>query len=300
MRRAAYSASLALAANPVSASVEARREHGFVMHLPKSDIKLGKFEFTDQYKEFMQRSGRVPDYTVEKYRTSFWRIDEYIRRSEKHLAELGFFYLPTLDFPWYKGCMPLFSAYQLRLHYGRHHRAYVEKLNKLIEGTDFYGQNLAEIVVRSSSDPRHAGIFNNAAQHFNHCFFWKSLMPHGSNMPPDLEKAIVEQFGSVANLQSAFSQAALALFGSGWVYLVLDRQTAKFDIVSYSNAGCPLVTPHLQPLICIDVWEHTYYVDYENDRAKFVSKYFDCVDWDWAERGWKKAMNMPYEEMKWS
>jgi Fe-Mn family superoxide dismutase len=125
-------------------------------------------------------------------------------------------------------------------------------------------------------------------------------VPHGSNVPPDLEKALVEQFGSLGNFQTAFSQAALGLFGSGWVYLVLDRRTARFDIMSYSNAGCPLATPSLVPLLCIDVWEHTYYVDYENDRAKYISKYFDCVDWDWIERGWKRGLGMPYDEMKWS
>ena len=298
MRR--VGASLTVAAVAASAIGEAKREHGFMMHLPKADINLGKFNFNDQYNEFRNRSGRVPDYTVEKYRKSFWRIDEYIRRSEKHLAEQGFFYLPTLEFPWYKGCMPLFSSYQLRLHYGRHHRAYVEKLNKLIEGTELYGQQLNEIIIKSAVDPKLAGVYNNAAQHYNHCFFWKCITPHGSNIPPDLEGALALQFGSVANFQAAFSTAALGLFGSGWVYLVFDRRTERFDIVSYANAGCPLVAPQLQPLLCIDVWEHTYYVDYENDRAKFVSKYFDCVDWHWAERGWKKARGLPYEEMKWS
>ncbi len=115
MRRAACSASVALVFS-AAVLVAPRREHGFVVHSPKSDVKLGQFHFGEQYQEFLQRIGRMPDYTVEKYRASFWRVDEYIRRSEKHMQDQGFFYLPPLDFPWYKGCMPLFSAYQLRLH----------------------------------------------------------------------------------------------------------------------------------------------------------------------------------------
>lgn len=212
MMRRIVGASSAIAA--VSAQ---QRDHGFVMHLPKADIPLGKFNFSKQYNEFRNRSGRVPDFGVEKFRESFWRVDEYIRRSEKHLQEQGYFYLPTLEFPWYKGCLPLFSSYQLRVHYGRHHRAYVEKLNKLIEGTPYYGLELDDLILKSSKDAKNVAIFNNAAQHYNHCFFWKTITPHGSNMPPDLEQALNAQYGSMAEFKRLSAKArstALVVDGS--------------------------------------------------------------------------------------
>lgn len=269
------------------------------MHTPKADIELGRFDFMSQYNEFRSRSGRVPDYSGEKYRDTYWRVDEYIRRSENYIRSQGFFYLPTLEFPWYKGCMPLLSSYQIRVHYSRHHRAYVEKLNQLIEGTPLYGRNLDDIIRATSGDPSQKGVFNNAAQHYNHSFFWKSIQPYGSNIPPDLAAAVTAQYGSVDAFETTFISAAQNLFGSGWVYWVYDKSAKAFDICSYSNAGCPLVNANLVPLLCVDVWEHAYYIDYENNRAQYLSKYFDVVDWHWAERHWKRATDQPYHPMNW-
>ena len=271
---------------------------GLVMHTPKADIQLGRFNFMEQYNEFRNRSGRVPDYYVEKYRDTYWRVDEYIRRSENYIQSQGFFYLPTLEFPWYKGCMPLLSSYQIRVHYGRHHRAYVEKLNQLIEGTDMYGMQLDSIIVKSANDDRLRGVYNNAAQHYNHCFYWKCIQPYGSNIPPDLSAAVSAQYGSVENFEKQFITAAQNLFGSGWVYWIYDRKAGKFDIMSYSNAGCPLTNYDHVPLLCVDVWEHAYYIDYENKRPEYLAKYFDVVDWHWAERHWKRATGQEYHEMK--
>lgn len=269
------------------------------MHTPKSDVKLGTFDFMSEYNEFRDRSGRVPDHYVDKFRATYWRVDEYIRRAENHIRAQGFFYLPPLDFPWYKGCMPLLSSYQIRLHYGRHHRAYVDKLNQLIEGTPLFGLPLNEIITRTAADGALTGVYNNAAQHFNHSFFWKCLQPIGSNIPPDLQAAVETQYGSVQAFKEQFLSAGLSLFGSGWVYWVYNTKTSAFEIISYSNAGCPLTKSELVPLLCVDVWEHSYYVDYENNRAEYLSKFFDVVDWHWAERHYKRARNEEYHDMKW-
>ncbi|EAN80527.1 superoxide dismutase, putative [Trypanosoma brucei brucei TREU927] len=279
-------------------ALQASLRSGLVMHTPKADIVLGRFNYMDQYNEFRNRSGRAPDYYVEKHRDTYWRVDEYIRRAENYLQSQGFFFLPTLEFPWYKGCLPLLSSYQIRLHYGRHHRSYVEKLNQLIEGTPLYGLNLDEIIVRSHGDESLAGVYNSAAQHYNHCFYWKCIQPYGSNIPPDLKAAVEQQYSSVEAFQKTFTDAGLGLFGSGWVYWVYDKRGCCFDVIAYSNAGCPLTNADHVPLLCVDVWEHAYYVDYENDRAQFLSKYFDVVDWHWAERHWKRATGQDYYEMK--
>lgn len=287
------------ASSPSSALYTSARGGGLAMHTPKADVPMGQFDFMAQYNEFRDRSGRVPDHYVDKYRNTYWRVDEYIRRSENYIRSQGFFYLPALDFPWYKGCMPLFSSYQIRLHYGRHHRAYVDKLNQLIEGTPLYGLQLDELIVRCGNDKNLTGVLNNACQHYNHSFFWKCIQPLGSNIPPDLSAAVENQYGSVQKFKEAFLSAGLSLFGSGWVYWVYNINTKAFEIVSYSNAGCPLLKPELVPLLCVDVWEHSYYVDYENDRSKYLSKYFDVVDWHWAERHWKRATGQEYHDMKW-
>nr|CCC96065.1 unnamed protein product [Trypanosoma congolense IL3000] len=307
MRRATFStctlpslttAKTSDAASLLSTTLYTPVRGGLAMHTPKSDIVLGRFNFMDQYNEFRNRSGRAPDYYVEKYRDTYWRVDEYIRRAENYIRSQGFFFLPTLEFPWYKGCLPLLSSYQIRLHYSRHHRNYVERLNQLIEGTPLYGLNLDEIITRSFNDESLVGVYNNAAQHYNNCFYWKCIQPYGSNIPPDLKTALEEQYGSVEAFQKAFTDAGLGLFGSGWVYCIYDKRVGRFDITALSNAGCPLTNPDHVPLLCVDVWEHAYYVDYENDRAKFLSKYFDVVDWHWAERHWKRATGQEYYEMK--
>lgn len=281
----------------VAGAIVAQTRFSLINFTPKSDVHLDRFNLDQEYQEFRNRSGRVPDNTPKHFRDTFWRLDEYSRRAESYVRNQGFFFLPALDFPWYKGCMPLFSSYQIRVHYSRHHRAYVEKLNKLIEGTPLYGHTLDEIIAKTHSDPTQQGVFNNAAQHYNHCFFWKCLQPFGSTIPPDLLTAVEAQYGSIEDFKKKFNEAALGLFGSGWVYWVYDTSVKKFDIVSYRNAGTPIANNTTIPLLCADVWEHTYYIDYENDRAAYMSKYFEVVDWHWAERHWKRATGQEYNEM---
>ncbi|CCW67733.1 unnamed protein product [Phytomonas sp. Hart1] len=280
-----------------AAALQAQTRTGLVMYTPKADVILDKFDFMKAYNNFRDRSGRVPDQYIDKYRATYWRVDEYIRRSEDYIQSQGFFFLPTLDFPWYKGCLPLFSSYQIRLHYGRHHRDCVEKLNQLIEGTSLYGLTLDELIKKSHADSRLVGVYNNAAQHFNNSFFWKCIQPLGSNIPTDLLQALCAQYESLEAFEAKFITAGMNLFGSGWVYWVYDKKAEAFDILSLSNAGCPLVDFDLIPLLCVNVWEHSYYVDYENDRAKYLSRFFDVVDWHWAERHWKRATNQKYYEM---
>lgn len=291
-------ASLPVCVVPVASSLELQTRNSFAVRVGKADINMGRFSYNAQYDESRLRSGRENDMNTEKLRQAYWRVDEFLRRAEASIQNQGFFYLPTLEFPWFKGCMPLFSSYQIRVHYSRHHRAYVDKLNKLIEGTPLYGYDLDEIIRRTHGDDSQKAVFNNAAQHYNHCFFWKSIQPYGSNMPPDLQAAVEAQYGSVAEFKKRFTDAGLSLFGSGWVYWVYDLSAQKFDILSYSNAGCPLTNNQLVPLLCVDVWEHTYYIDYENDRAAFLGKFFDVADFHWAEQHWKRATGQPYQPME--
>lgn len=257
------------------------------------------FDINHTMNEFKNLSGRVPDYNNEKYRAMFWRFDEACRRGEDYIKKQGFFFLPTLDYGIFKGVPPLFSGKQMRLHYSVHHRAYVDRLNKLIVGSRYYGMPLDELIKASVGDPDAIAIYNNAAQHYNHCFFWKSMQPWGCVMPPDLEAKIVEQYGSVDNLKDAMKQAAVSFFGSGWLFWVYDESIRRFDIITLPNAGCPLTMQGITPLITLDLWEHTYYVDYENERAKYVDKFWRVTDWHWAERHWKRATGQHYDPMIW-
>lgn len=269
------------------------------VHLPKKDIWLKGFDINRAYNEFRDLSGKVPDHNFEEFRAMYWRIDESARRAEKVLQDQGHFYLPTLDFGIYKGCAPLFSAKQMRLHYAAHHRAYVERLNKLIVGTPYDKQPLDFIIRATANDDAYKAIHNNACQHYNHMFFWKTIHPWGSNMPPDLHDKIVEQYGSIEKLKDAIKAAGSAHFGSGWLYWVYDSALEKFDILTMPAAGCPLTLDGVSPLLAVDLWEHTWYVDYENEKMKYLEKFFDVVDWHWAERHWKRATNQHYDEMIW-
>lgn len=271
---------------------------GFNLHKPKADVTLGTYDIGKEYLNFLAVNGRVPDQDADRLRKVYFRADELWRRAETSFRREGFFYMPLLDFPIYRGLTPLFSARQLYLHYDKHHRAYVEKLNKLIEGTRFYGKNLDEIIIATHRDSQNLAIYNNAAQHFNHSFFWKSLAMNGSQIPPDLERALCEQYGSVAEFEKTFINAALGHFGSGWIYWVWDYNANKFDIISLGNADTPLTVANVKPLLCCDVWEHSYYVDYENDRAKYMARFFSVVDYHWAERHWKRATGQEYHEVR--
>ncbi len=168
---------------------------------------------------------------------------------------------------------PHISRETLEYHHGKHHQTYVTNLNKLIAGTEYADMSLEEIVRKSSG-----GIFNNAAQVWNHTFYWNCLSPNGGGQPTgDLAKAIDEAFGSFEAFKERFSQTAITTFGSGWGWLV-QNDDGSLAIVSTSNAGNPM-TAGQKPLLTCDVWEHAYYIDYRNARPSYVEHFWDLVNW---------------------
>ncbi len=178
---------------------------------------------------------------------------------------------------------PIISARTIEFHHGKHHKAYVENLNKLIQGTEFAKRSLDEIITATAGQADKAAIFNNAAQVWNHTFYWKSLKPQGGGGPPGaLRQKIEASFGSVEACKKELAGAAVAQFGSGWAWLVLDGERLK--VVKTSNAETPL-TSGVKPLLTIDVWEHAYYLDYQNRRGDYVDAVLDkLIDWDFALR----------------
>ncbi|UVA78536.1 superoxide dismutase [Fe] [Pandoraea commovens] len=173
---------------------------------------------------------------------------------------------------------PTISKETMEYHYGKHHQAYVTNLNNLIKGTEFENASLEDIIKKSSG-----GVFNNAAQVWNHTFFWNTLSPNGGGAPTgDLAKAIDAKFGSFDAFKETFSKSAVGNFGSGWTWLV-KKADGSVDIVNTSNAATPL-TGADKPLITIDVWEHAYYIDYRNARPKFVEAFWNLVNWDFAAK----------------
>ncbi len=166
-------------------------------------------------------------------------------------------------------------------HYGKHHKAYVDNLNKLTEGKDLATKPLEEVIQISFKDSSMAGIFNNAAQVWNHTFFWNSLKPGGGGAPTgDLAAKIDAAFGSYEKFKEAFSTAAATQFGSGWAWLVEENGALK--ITKTTNAENPLVYGQ-KPLLTLDVWEHAYYIDFRNARPAFIANYLDkLVNWDFV------------------
>lgn len=175
---------------------------------------------------------------------------------------------------------PYISAETLSYHYDKHHRGYVDKLNKLIDGTPYAGLSLEDIVIKAREDAA-IDILNNALQVWNHTFLWESMSPNGGSMPEGRIKQLVEEnFGDLDTFRKRFTDAALSHFGSGWVWLVLDGP--KLRILSTGNADSPVGT-HMVPLMTLDVWEHAYYIDYRNERARYVDTFLDkLVNWKFA------------------
>jgi Fe-Mn family superoxide dismutase len=172
---------------------------------------------------------------------------------------------------------PHMSAETLEFHHGKHHKTYVTKLNELIKGTRFEGLTLEEII-RASED----AIFNNAAQTWNHTFFWQSLSPEGGGKPKgELAKAIDKSFGSFDAFKDKFTMAATEHFASGWAWL-LRNDAGQLRVETTANAGTP-ITGGDTPLLTCDLWEHAYYIDYRNERPKFVKAFWKIVNWDFAE-----------------
>ena len=188
--------------------------------------------------------------------------------------------LPAL--PWADDALdPHISAKTMSFHYGKHHATYVTKLNAAIEGTDLAEKSLEDIIMATAGDAAKAGIFNNAAQTWNHTFFWHSMKPGGGGKPSGkLAAKIDESFGSFEAFAEEFSTKASLLFGSGWCWLV--DNGGKLEIVQTFGAGTPM-TDGKKALMTIDVWEHAYYLDYQNRRPDFVKTFLDSlVDWDFA------------------
>lgn len=174
---------------------------------------------------------------------------------------------------------PYISEHALSYHVNRHHQGYIDKLNAAIEATAYQNRDLEEVVVRARNKADMA-IFRNAAQAWNHDFFWQSLSPNGGKPTGKIRNLIELSYGGVDEFKRRFKDAATGLFGSGWVWLVLDH--GRLDIITGSNADTPLGT-HLTPLLTLDVWEHAYYLDYKADRAEFIDAFLDnLINWDFA------------------
>lgn len=186
------------------------------------------------------------------------------------------FTLPELPYP--KDALePVISEKTIDYHYGKHHQAYVTNLNNLIPGTEFENLSLEEIIQKSDG-----GIFNNAAQVWNHTFYWNCMKPGGGGEPGGkLAEEIDQFFGSFEKFKEQFSKAAATLFGSGWAWLIKDAY-GNLDIVQTSNAGCP-IKDGLTPLLTCDVWEHAYYIDKKNARPAYIEDWWTIVDWEAVE-----------------
>lgn len=191
--------------------------------------------------------------------------------------------LPPLPYS-YDALSPFISAETLHFHYDKHHQTYVDNLNKLIQGKPQESQNLEDIIMSSHTTEK--GIFNNAAQVWNHSFYWNSMKPQGGGNPTGgLAQAIESDFGSFDKMKDLFKQAAVSQFGSGWAWLVVNEDQ-KLEILQTGNAELPL-TLGKKALVTCDVWEHAYYIDYRNVRAEYVGKFLDqLVNWDFAAQNY--------------
>ena len=185
--------------------------------------------------------------------------------------------LPALPYAM-DALQPHISKETLEFHYGKHHQTYVTNLNNLIKGTEFENSSLDEIVKKSSG-----GVFNNAAQIWNHTFYWNSLSPKGGGTPTGaLAAAIDAKWGSFDAFKEAFTKSAVANFGSSWTWLV-KKADGSLDIVNTSNAATPLTTAD-RPLLTCDLWEHAYYIDYRNRRPDYLGAFWSLVSWDFAAK----------------
>lgn len=191
------------------------------------------------------------------------------------------FELPPL--PYSRDALtPILSEETLDYHYGKHHKAYVDNLNKLVPGTEFEGKSLDEIITHAKPGK----IFNNAAQVWNHTFYWNCLTSERQNAPRgELATAIEKKFESLEKFKEQFTQCAIDTFGSGWAWLVKNKEGA-LEIVSTSNAGTPM-TDGKKALLTCDVWEHAYYIDYRNARPKYVDSFWEIVNWDFVAKNFK-------------
>ncbi|MBL7557337.1 MAG: superoxide dismutase [Fe] [Bdellovibrionaceae bacterium] len=191
------------------------------------------------------------------------------------------FELPPLPYA-HDALAPHMSKETLEYHHDKHHKTYVDNLNKLVPGTEFESKDLETIIMKSSG-----GIFNNAAQVWNHTFFWNCLTPNGSPQPTGpVAEAIIRDFGSFEAFKDKFSDTSIKQFGAGWGWLVKNKD-GKLEIVSTSNAANPM-TDGKKPLLTCDVWEHAYYIDYRNKRPDFLAAFWKLVNWKFVEANFAK------------
>ena len=190
------------------------------------------------------------------------------------------FKLPKLDYS-NDALAPIMSEETLDLHHGKHHQTYIDKLNGFIKDTEMSNMSLEDIVLKSSKEKSMSGIFNNASQHWNHILFWKCMKPKGGGkIPPKLEKKIKEDFGSLENFKKEFIQAGITQFGSGWCWLSLNN--GKLVVSKTPNAENPLIK-NMKPLLGCDVWEHSYYVDYQSRRPEYLENFFEkLINWEFV------------------
>tara|TARA_Y100000992_G_scaffold166084_1_gene111559 strand:- start:273 stop:866 length:594 start_codon:yes stop_codon:yes gene_type:complete len=191
------------------------------------------------------------------------------------------FELPKLDYS-NKALSPIMSEETLDLHHGKHHQTYIDKLNGFIKDTDMAEMSLEEIISKSSTDKSMIGIFNNASQHWNHNLFWKCMKPNGGgSIPPNLEKRLISDFGSIEEFKNKFKEAGVNQFGSGWCWLSIDN--GKLVVSKTANAANPLIE-NMKPILGCDVWEHSYYIDYRNKRPEYLDKFINnLINWDYVE-----------------
>lgn len=183
---------------------------------------------------------------------------------------------------------PFISKKTIEFHYGKHHQGYIDKINSLVRDTEFAKYPLEEIIKKSAGNPERIAIFNNAAQSWNHTFYWKSMKPKGvGGATVELSKKVEVDFGSLENFKRAFTDAAVTQFGSGWAWVVVENGSLK--VVKTSNADTPLAHGQV-PLITIDVWEHAYYLDYQNRRADYIAAFMNhLVNWDFVAKNLARA-----------
>lgn len=186
------------------------------------------------------------------------------------------FELPTLPYAL-DALQPFLSKETLEYHYGKHHAAYVNNLNQLLKDSGKTYVSLEEIITKEQG-----ALFNNAAQIWNHTFYWNCLAPNQSPLPKNLLDAIEKQFGSFDNFKELFSKSTLSLFGSGWTWLVKNNQ-GNLEIINTMNAGSP-ITENKKPLLTCDIWEHAYYIDYRNQRASYIKTFWNYINWDFVTK----------------
>lgn len=255
-------------------------------------IDYSLFTTSNEYKNiFMEFSRR--DFIKTAVASTFVGILPSKARASLHKNNVNINKNMTLSLPKLPYEMdalaPYISKETLEYHYGKHHQAYVTNGNKLIAGTKFEGQDIVSIIKETAGKAEHAGIFNNAAQVWNHSFYWQSMSPNGGGKPVgSLAKKIEEDFGSYENFKTEFATAGATQFGSGWAWLVLEN--GKLKVTKTPNADCPFTQGQI-PLLTMDVWEHAYYIDFRNARPSYIDTFLEkLINWEFANSQFESAI----------